>query len=560
MCQKPFVLYFILNTHLQPISSEPEGRSTKTHIFSHITNYSILTLVNSKGETALLLAARHGHSETVKSLLTFSKNLEGEDPKGQRRITKEMMGMANEKKDTAFLEAVRYNHLSVLNLLLEEEPKLADVVNESMETPLYLAAEKDHHELVEETLKTCEFPAYTGPGGKIGLHAAAIRCCISCTTSLLSYIPESLLLKKTDECGWTPLQYAAYCGHTTIVSMLLDRDSSTAYISAIEDEKPTALHLAANQGKIEVMEEILSRYPDCWEVVNSRNQNILHLPVQSSDEKATQYILKQPWFGMLINEKDIDKNTPLHLLCAFEMDMPKLITDCAKKSCRNVVTNDPKNSRRWNEDHVQRLLQQTRKDTLHGRTEWMEKYNNQYTSNVIVASLIATVAFAAGFTVPGGYNGNEGPEQGMAILARKAAFKAFLITDIIALISSTFALFLYLYSSHMTLANWNILSYSCVYAFLLNNIALAAMVLAIVSGTIAVLQHSHALVVSIYVLSSIFLFIIHQLLSKYFMLFTESTSTGAYFMALCTISLRIVLQVFKSLELAWQGIRRSCNK
>ncbi|XAR49032.1 hypothetical protein NMG60_11032054 [Bertholletia excelsa] len=140
---------------------------------------SLLALVNSKGETALLIAARHGHSKTVKSLLTFSKTLEGEDPEGQRRITKEMMGMANEDKDTALLEAVRYNHLNVLKLLLEEEPKLADVVNASMETPLYLGAEKDHHELVEEILKTCESPAYIGPGGRTALHVAIIRGCMS---------------------------------------------------------------------------------------------------------------------------------------------------------------------------------------------------------------------------------------------------------------------------------------------------------------------------------------------------------------------------------------------
>ncbi|XAR49028.1 Non-specific serine/threonine protein kinase [Bertholletia excelsa] len=42
---------------------------------------SLLTLVNSKGETALHIAARHAHSETVRSLLTFSKTREAEDKK-----------------------------------------------------------------------------------------------------------------------------------------------------------------------------------------------------------------------------------------------------------------------------------------------------------------------------------------------------------------------------------------------------------------------------------------------------------------------------------------------
>ncbi|KAL3742742.1 hypothetical protein ACJRO7_018111 [Eucalyptus globulus] len=44
----------------------------------------------------------------------------------------------------------------------------------------------------------------------------------------------------------------------------------------------------------------------------------------------------------------------------------------------------------------------------------------------LMATLIATVTFAATFTMPGGYN-NDGPNRGMAILADRAAFKAFFV-------------------------------------------------------------------------------------------------------------------------------------
>lgn len=56
----------------------------------------------------------------------------------------------------------------------------------------------------------------------------------------------------------------------------------------------------------------------------------------------------------------------------------------------------------------------------------------------IVAVLIATVTFAAAFTLPGGYKNedDDGPQQGMAILAKKTAFKVFLISDAIAMVSS----------------------------------------------------------------------------------------------------------------------------
>ena len=62
--------------------------------------------------------------------------------------------------------------------------------------------------------------------------------------------------------------------------------------------------------------------------------------------------------------------------------------------------------------------------------------------HLIVAALVAIVTFAAGFTLPGGYNENDGK----AILAKKAAFKAFVVTDTLAMVfsvSATFVYFLY---------------------------------------------------------------------------------------------------------------------
>ncbi|XP_019183721.1 PREDICTED: protein ACCELERATED CELL DEATH 6-like [Ipomoea nil] len=63
-------------------------------------------------------------------------------------------------------------------------------------------------------------------------------------------------------------------------------------------------------------------------------------------------------------------------------------------------------------------------------------------TNIIVATLIATITFAAGFTVPGGYNSNvDSEEAGKAILIRNAAFKAFVVSDVVAFICSMLAVF-----------------------------------------------------------------------------------------------------------------------
>lgn len=37
-------------------------------------------------------------------------------------------------------------------------------------------------------------------------------------------------------------------------------------------------------------------------------------------------------------------------------------------------------------------------------------------THIIVATLIITVEFVAGFTIPSGYDGNDGQKEGLAVL------------------------------------------------------------------------------------------------------------------------------------------------
>lgn len=54
---------------------------------------------------------------------------------------------------------------------------------------------------------------------------------------------------------------------------------------------------------------------------------------------------------------------------------------------------------------------------------------------LLVATLIATVTYAAGFTMPGGYN-NSTPHQGMETMLSKQMFQVFVIYDTIAMYSA----------------------------------------------------------------------------------------------------------------------------
>ncbi|KAM3236595.1 hypothetical protein P3L10_016632 [Capsicum annuum] len=57
--------------------------------------------------------------------------------------------------------------------------------------------------------------------------------------------------------------------------------------------------------------------------------------------------------------------------------------------------------------------------------------------HLVVATLLVTVTFAAGFTLPGGFESErDSLNKGMAILTKKSLFRAFVITDAIAFVCS----------------------------------------------------------------------------------------------------------------------------
>jgi len=127
---------------------------------------------------------------------------------------------------------------------------------------------------------------------------------------------EKKLTQTTDDNGWSPLHYAVYYGWSPrAVEVLLEYDASAAYIAETE-KKRTALHIAAIQGRVKAMKEILSGCPACCELVDNRGWNALHYAVASKDTKVFEECLRIPELARLGTKKDDKGNTPFHLIAA----------------------------------------------------------------------------------------------------------------------------------------------------------------------------------------------------------------------------------------------------
>eukprot|EP00261_Vitis_vinifera_P034100 XP_019075343.1 PREDICTED: ankyrin repeat-containing protein ITN1-like isoform X3 [Vitis vinifera] len=456
----------------------------------------LLQQPNLKGDTPLHLAAREGHRAVVEALLDAKAlHLEIESGVG---TDKAMLRITNKEKDTALHEAVRYHHSKVVKLLIEADPHFIYGANSTGYTPLYMAAEREYEDLVEIIIDTSPSSDHKGIEGRTALHAAVLCRHQAMTKKILGWKP--MLIKEVDENGWSPLHCAAYMRDAAITKQLLDgssQDKSVIYLG-IKNSNRTALHIASYNGCMDIVKLLLSHAPDCCEQVDENGNNVFHFAMMKKHPShfGSELLIKD---GLrvrgLVNEKDAQGDTPLHLLASFGVNDVDFILDKTvdkmerNKEKLNFSDNlfSSRNKFSWgtlsalecpqlyhlherSKEYLRRPFRSSssqqaqvddrfegfkkysrlpfrpsslqhviRKDDSKygGKIDDDEEEDDKIISSVkkasetplIVATLTATVTFAAGFTLPGGYSDTDG----MAILTKKASFKAFVVSDTIAL-------------------------------------------------------------------------------------------------------------------------------
>ena len=111
-------------------------------------------------------------------------------------------------------------------------------------------------------------------------------------------------------------------------------------------------------------------------------------------------------------------------------------------------------------------------------------------TNLLVATIIASVTFKAAFTAPGGYE-SGGINPGLAVLCKQAAFKGFVISNALAFGFSTASILVYMFSANIRM----VLSYpdrraKTQRALQLAAYSIVALLVAFKTGTYAVVPHS----------------------------------------------------------------------
>ncbi|KAH7534068.1 hypothetical protein FEM48_Zijuj04G0198200 [Ziziphus jujuba var. spinosa] len=190
---------------------------------------------------------------------------------------------------------------------------------------------------------------------------------------------------------------AVHVGHQEATKLLLQNSSTPAYLQ--DNQGMSALHIVAKQGHVNVMEEIISHNPDACELIDNRGWNPLHVAIANAKLNVVRLILKKLRLDSLINATNRKF-----------MIVKKLDKQGGRASLRSLV----------NGINIHEVGHENNEIKCH-------RLKNISNIHLLVASLIATVTFTTGFTMPGGYEQDRSSTKGMAMFCNKTSFKVFVI-------------------------------------------------------------------------------------------------------------------------------------
>ncbi|GFY93976.1 hypothetical protein Acr_09g0004220 [Actinidia rufa] len=326
------------------------------------------------------------------------------------------------------------------------------------------------------------------------LHIAAMQGHVNFAKALLSYKPD--LVTELDSHGRSPLHLASANGYIEIVKLLLAADTGACTIR--DEDGRTPLHLAAMKGRVEIVTELAEAKREVTRFVLDRGETVLHLCVVYNRLEALKVLVGMNIMADCVNVKDDDGNTILHIatmlkasgvevnelngssitaldiiqhmprdLKAVEIQellvkaggvMAKRISASMTKAaatteqCLAVLAPQP--SSVSTEAPISAQPPQRALDNLLKHLKEQDhQLNRKRDSLMVVATLIAAMAFQAGLSPPGGLwqedkvdpvNQRKIQEAGKSIMADRKPYlyKAFWIPNTLSFVASLTIIFL----------------------------------------------------------------------------------------------------------------------
>ncbi|XP_068636205.1 ankyrin repeat-containing protein ITN1-like [Aristolochia californica] len=212
----------------------------------------------------------------------------------------------------------------------------------------------------------------------------------------------------------------------------------------------TPILVAARTGAKEIVEKILDIFPVAIRDASKDGKNIVLLAVEHRQPVVFQFLtelcLNKSKFQSYFLKVDNDGNSALHLAATLGKNRPWIIPGAALQMQWEIKWYKLVKSSMQSHSFVKvnkkgqtakEIFTETHRELVREGGDWLI---NTSQSCSVVAALIATVAFAAAVTVPGGNKENKGTPN----LEGRPAFDMFAISSLMALCLSVTSLITFL--------------------------------------------------------------------------------------------------------------------
>ncbi|KAJ4733386.1 Ankyrin repeat protein family-like protein [Rhynchospora pubera] len=383
-----------------------------------------------------------------------------------------VLGSATRFGDTLLHLLITGRHNEIALKVFTKDMSLLKARNKKLETPLHDAAKVGNEEVIRDLIRLSpnvvkDALGETNENGDTTLHVAANHNHLQGVVSELMKLEPQTAYEENKQ-GFSPLYIAIVKGHNSLVEVMLQVDTTLACTQFSDGTFP--VQVAARKGNTDLVKHFFQEYPDYAGLLDSCGRNPFHMLAEQNRSILFTEVFalteddKRPHISQMIesmiNARDYEGNTPLHMAAMKgDRQVMRVIWNKLNHYRKALLENQTGKTafeisfrQLWdaNEDSRLQIKAYIEKKGWYFTRDWfdyvMSPYPNKLERSQLIglgSVLITTVAFAAAFTIPGGYNA----DNGAPILGKKFMFRAFILANTLAFIQAFQSLFVIVHSS-----------------------------------------------------------------------------------------------------------------